>query len=90
MAEVREIRRRAVREAIDKARLQEASAGSEAGTPTEEPIPESEPEPPNKFCSGLFLEIEALRDEAEDEMQGVERLQEECRQAREQDQGPKE
>jgi len=55
VAEVREIRRRAVREAIDKAHLQGASAGSEAGTLTEEPIPESEPEPPNRFCSGLFL-----------------------------------
>ena len=55
VAVVGEIRRRAVREAVDKAHLQEASAGSEAGTPTEEPIPESEPEPPNKFCSGLFL-----------------------------------
>jgi hypothetical protein len=55
VAEVREVRRRAVREAIDKAHLQGASAGSEAGTPTEEPIPESEPQPPNKFCSELFL-----------------------------------
>jgi hypothetical protein len=38
----------------------------------------------------IDAEIEALRNEAEEEMQAVERLQEECRRAREQDQGPKE
>jgi len=54
-AEVHETLRRAVRAAIDEAHLQEAPAGSEGGTSTEAPIPESEPEPPNKFCSGLFL-----------------------------------
>jgi len=38
----------------------------------------------------INAEIEALRNEAEEEMQAVERLQEECRRAREQAQGPKE
>ncbi|MFI5460734.1 MAG: hypothetical protein ACHRXM_35425 [Isosphaerales bacterium] len=37
----------------------------------------------------IDAEIEALRNEAEEEMQAVERLQEECRWAREQGQGPK-
>jgi len=55
VAEVRRTRRRAVQEAIDKAHLQEPPAGSEAHTLSEEPAHESEPEPPNKFCSGLFL-----------------------------------
>jgi len=77
VGEVREIRRRAVREAIDKAHLHEASAGSEAGTPTEEPVPESEREPPNKFCSGLFLgrlsedyDIDAAIDEMNSQWKG--------------------
>jgi len=38
----------------------------------------------------IDAEIEALRNEAEEEMQAVERLQEECRTAREQDHGPEE
>ena len=38
----------------------------------------------------IDAEIEALRSESEDEMQAVERLQEECRRAREQDVGPEE
>ena len=38
----------------------------------------------------IDAEIEALRDEAEEEMQAVERLQEECRRTRERDQVPKE
>jgi len=38
----------------------------------------------------IDAEIEVLRNEAEEEMQAVERLQEECRRAREQDHGPKE
>jgi len=37
----------------------------------------------------IDAEIESLRNEADEEMQAVERLQEECRQAREQAQGPK-
>ena len=38
----------------------------------------------------IDAEIDALRDEAEEEMQAVERLQEECRRAREQARGPEE
>jgi hypothetical protein len=50
-----EMRRRAVQEFIDRARSREPSAESQAGTSPQERIPEPEPEPPNKFCSGLFL-----------------------------------
>jgi hypothetical protein len=49
------MRRRALKEFIDRARSREPSAESQPGTLPEERIPESEPEPPNKFCSGLFL-----------------------------------
>ncbi len=70
MAKLRDTRRRAVRQGIDKAHLQEAPFRSEACNLTQEPVPESEPEPPNKFCSGLFLgrlgedyDIEAAIDE---------------------------
>jgi hypothetical protein len=38
----------------------------------------------------IDAEIRAMRDESEEEMQAVERLQEECRRAREQAQGAKE
>jgi hypothetical protein len=38
----------------------------------------------------IDAEIEALRNESEEEIQAVERLQEECRQAREQSGGPEE
>ena len=38
----------------------------------------------------IDAEIDALRNEADEEMQAVERLQEECRRAREQTQGAKE
>jgi hypothetical protein len=54
-AETLERRRRALLEFIDSGRSPEPSAESQPGTPTDERIPESEPEPPNKFCSGLFL-----------------------------------
>ena len=54
-AEELERRRRALREFIDRGRSPEPSAESQPSTPTDERIPESEPEPPNKFCSGLFL-----------------------------------
>ncbi|SRR5579883_731865 len=47
--------RRALQEFIDRARSREPSRESQPGTLPEERIPESEPEPPNKFCSGLFL-----------------------------------
>jgi hypothetical protein len=55
VAEVREIRRRAVQEFIDRARSREPSAESQPVTLPQERIPVSEPEPPNRFCSGLFL-----------------------------------
>jgi hypothetical protein len=54
-AEALESRRRALREFIDRGRSPEPSTELQPGTPTDERIPESEPEPPNKFCSGLFL-----------------------------------
>ena len=39
---------------------------------------------PSRLAEEIDAEIEALRDDAEEEMQAVERLQEECRRAREQ------
>jgi hypothetical protein len=45
---------------------------------------------PPRTREEMDAEIGALHDEAEDEVSAVERLQDECRRAREQAQGPKE
>ena len=45
---------------------------------------------PPRTREEIDAEIDALRDEAEDEVKAVERLQDDCRRAREQAQGPKE
>jgi hypothetical protein len=47
-------------------------------------------ERPSRTREEIDAEIEAMRDEAEEEMQAVERLKEECRRAREEDRGPAE
>jgi hypothetical protein len=45
---------------------------------------------PPRTREEIDAEIEAMRNEAEEEMQAVERLQEDCRRAREEDRRPKE